>query len=547
MIHSSAFCLSDTRLTKSVRTPPMPHVKHPVMLLILDGWGQSEDAESNAIRAAHTPVWDRLWAECPHLLIRCSGTAVGLPDQQMGNSEVGHMHIGAGRLIDQDFTRIGQAIATGEFMRNEVLVAACRRAAESGRALHVLGLCSPGGVHSHEDHVLALIDLAHKHGVPRIYVHAFLDGRDTPPQSAAATLARIDAHCRASGRARIGSIVGRYFAMDRNNNWSRMAPAYRLLVDGAAAFSATDAVAGLELAYARGETDEFVQATVIAAADGSGHVIADGDVVVFANFRADRARQLTTAMTVAGFDKMERGRVPALGAFVTMTSYGEQFKLPVAYLSHDLTNTFGAVVAAHGLRQLRIAETEKYAHVTFFFNGGEEQAFAGEDRIMIPSPDVATYDLKPEMSAREVADALIDAVDGGTYDAIVCNFANADMVGHTGNFTATVHCIEVLDECLGRVIGAARAHGVEVLITADHGNAEKMREAATAHTPGNPHTAHTSNRVPFIYIGRHADIAGDGSLADVAPTLLALMEIDIPAAMTGRPLVVPRATKQDAA
>jgi 2,3-bisphosphoglycerate-independent phosphoglycerate mutase len=523
----------------------MPHAKHPVMLIVLDGWGHSEDPQYNAIHSARTPVWDELWSRCPHGLIRCSGTDVGLPDQQMGNSEVGHMHIGAGRLIDQDFSRIGKAIASGEFARNPVLAGACAKAARSDRAVHIMGLASPGGVHSHEDHMLALMDLAHAQGVKRVYVHAFLDGRDTPPQSAAATLARLDEHARALGNARVASIIGRYFAMDRNNKWERVAPAYELLVNGRAAHSAADAASALQAAYARNETDEFVTATVIESAAAPHHEIADGDVVIFANFRADRARQLTTAMTSANFDKFPRSRVPALGEFVCMTNYSEAFELPVAFDAGDLVNTFGAVLEQHGLRQLRIAETEKYAHVTFFFNGGEEKVFEGEDRILVPSPNVATYDLDPAMSAAEVTDKLVEALHSETYDAIICNFANADMVGHTGNFEATVQCIEVLDACLGRVLAAARAHGVDVLITADHGNAEKMREHD--HGTLSPHTAHTSNVVPLVYVGRAAEMADDGSLADVAPTMLALMGIDIPREMTGHALVALKAGAQNAA
>ncbi len=525
----------------------MAQIKNPVMLIVLDGWGHSDKLEFNAIAQARTPVWDRLWSQCPHTLINCSGTAVGLPDRQMGNSEVGHMHIGAGRLIDQDFSRISKAIANGEFQRNPVLLKACSQAAESGAAVHIMGLLSPGGVHSHEDHLLALIDLAHDSGAKQIYVHAFLDGRDTPPRSAAASLERLARHCAAHGNARIASIVGRYYAMDRNHNWQRTELALRLLVDGDAEYHAEDAAAGLRAAYARDESDEFVQPTVIAAADQPGHRISDGDVIIFANFRSDRARQLTTALTARECDGLERPRVPALGAFVCMTDFGAQFDLPVAYPASELSNTFGAVVAAHGLKQLRIAETEKYAHVTFFFNGGEEQAFPGESRVLVPSPDVATYDEKPEMSAREVAAALCEAIATQTYDAIVCNFANADMVGHTGNFKATVQCIETLDACLGEVLDAARAHAVDVLITADHGNAEKMRANADGNAEPAAHTAHTSNLVPLVYVGRAAKMADGGSLVDLAPTLLTLMALDVPAEMTGRSLLQLDASAQDAA
>ncbi|MEQ8230530.1 MAG: 2,3-bisphosphoglycerate-independent phosphoglycerate mutase [Gammaproteobacteria bacterium] len=520
----------------------MATVKHPVLLLVLDGWGYSEDTRFNAIHAARTPTWDDLWARAQHTLIRCSGTDVGLPDRQMGNSEVGHMHIGAGRLIDQDFSRIGKAIESGEFARNAAFREACSAAAANGGNVHILGLLSPGGVHSHEDHILALVDLARDCGVEEVLVHAFLDGRDTPPKSASASLERVAAHCAAVGGARIASVVGRYYAMDRNHNWDRIASAYELVVAGHGEHAASDALAALEAAYAREESDEFVHATVIGT--HGAHRVADGDTVLFANFRADRARQLTEAMTAAHFDGFTRSRVPRLAAFVTMTDYGEQFTLPIAFPAFDLPNTFGAVVAARGLRQLRIAETEKYAHVTFFFNGGQEQVFAGEDRVLVPSPDVATYDLKPEMSAPEVTERLVAALGSEQYDAIICNYANADMVGHTGDFNATVRCIETLDACLARVITAAREHGYDVLITADHGNAEQMR---AAHAVDEPHTAHTSNVVPLVYVGRAARIAEDGSLVDLAPTMLTLMGLEVPDEMSGHTLVTPARSAQDAA
>ncbi len=519
----------------------------PVMLIVLDGWGYSESTDHNAIATAHTPVWDALWAQAPHRLIRCSGTDVGLPDRQMGNSEVGHMHIGAGRLIDQDFTRIGKAIASGEFSRNPILVEACSRAATSGNTVHILGLASPGGVHSHEDHLLALIDLATAAGAPCVLVHAFLDGRDTPPKSAAGSLARIARHCLDNGRARLASVVGRYFAMDRNQRWDRVALAYELITRGAAEFTAIDGAEALTLAYARGETDEFVRPTVIPGDGGLSHRVADGDVIIFANFRADRARELTSAFTSADFDSFPRTVTPALGAFVTMTDYGAQFSLPIAYPATEMSNTFGAVLAARGLKQLRIAETEKYAHVTFFFNGGEERVFDGEDRILIPSPDVPTYDLKPEMSAAEVTDKLIDAIRSRRYDAIVCNYANADMVGHTGDFAAAVRAIEALDVCLGRTLAVARAEGVDVLITADHGNAEQMRGEHGGPEADNPHTAHTSNCVPLVYVGRAAHFVADGSLVDIAPTLLSLMGVQVPREMTGTPLLKRGDAAQDAA
>ena len=520
----------------------MVQVQHPVLLVVLDGWGYSEETRFNAIHAARTPHWDQLWQGSPHTLIRCSGLDVGLPDDQMGNSEVGHMHLGAGRLVYQDYTRISKSIADGDFFDNAVFRDAFELAARADRAVHLLGLLSPGGVHSHETHTVALIELARRCGVRRLYVHAFLDGRDMPPKSAAPSLDLIERSCAEAGLGRIASLIGRYYAMDRNKAWDRVQQAYDLLVDGRAPQRAPTAKAALEAAYARGETDEFVTATAI----GDEHVrIEDGDVVVFTNFRADRARQLTLALTAPHFDGFPRTRVPALGRFVAMTNYGEQFDLPVAFPTVDLNHTFGEVVAARGLRQLRIAETEKYAHVTFFFNGGEETPFPGEDRILVQSPKVATYDLKPEMSAVEVTDKLVAAIESRQYDAIICNYANADMVGHTGVFDAAVRCVETLDACLGRLIEACRRTGTEMLVTADHGNAEQMR--ATPDVAAEPHTAHTSNLVPFVYLGREADLAAGGSLADIAPTMLALMGIPQPAEMTGRPLVQVRSAARHAA
>ena len=516
------------------------------MLLVLDGWGHSESTEWNAIHAARTPVWDALWQNSPHSLIRCSGTDVGLPDLQMGNSEVGHMHIGAGRLIDQDLSRITKAIDDGSFRQNEALCAAIDHAAANGKHLHILGLLSPGGVHSHEDHIAALIEMANERGVKRTCLHAFLDGRDTPPQSAQPSLQRFERLCAANAKSRVASIVGRYFAMDRNNNWDRIELAYRLLVDGEAKHQAQSAVTAVEAAYARGETDEFVEPTTILDATGAGHRIESGDVVIFANFRADRARQITRALSDQVFEEFTRDEQPLLGGFVCMTDYGAQFNLPIAYPAIELEDTFGAVVADAGCSQLRIAETEKYAHVTFFFNGGEERVFDGEQRILIPSPDVATYDEKPEMSAPAVAEKLCEVIAEGAYDAIICNFANADMVGHTGNFDATVQCIEALDRCLEQVIASAREHDVDVLISADHGNAEKMRSGDTGDSEA-PHTAHTSNLVPLVYVGRDAQMSDGGSLVDLAPTLLTLMGLTVPDAMSGRNLVQLSAAARDAA
>ncbi|MBI5617872.1 MAG: 2,3-bisphosphoglycerate-independent phosphoglycerate mutase [Gammaproteobacteria bacterium] len=524
----------------------MTQIEHPVMLIVLDGWGHSDDAHFNAIHGARKPTWDGLWSHCPHTLIRCSGEDVGLPDDQMGNSEVGHMHLGAGRLVYQDYTRISKAIRDGDFFANPVLKPACERAAALGRAVHVMGLLSPGGVHSHEEHIVALMKLAASCGVKEVNVHGFLDGRDMPPKSAGPSIELIERTARELGVGRLATLCGRYYAMDRNKSWERTQIAYDMLVDGVAEYSAADGATGLEAAYARGETDEFVKPTVLVPAGGTPARIRDGDVVVFANFRADRARQITSALTDAHFDAFARTRVPQLDAYVCMTDYGAQFQLPIAYPAVDLTNTFGAVVGAHGLKQLRIAETEKYAHVTFFFNAGEETPFPGEDRILVASPKVATYDLKPEMSAVEVTDALEKAILDRKYDTIICNYANADMVGHTGDYDAAVKCIETLDACLGRLVAACRQTGMEILITADHGNAEQMR----ATPPGEseqPHTAHTTNLVPLVYVGRKAAMADSGALSDIAPTMLALMGLPQPGEMTGRPLVKLEAGAQQAA
>jgi len=514
--------------------PSLRPAVRPVALIILDGFGCRESTPDNAIAQAETPNWDRLIASCPHTAIDASESAVGLPQGQMGNSEVGHLNIGAGRVVYQDYTRIDRAIETGEFARNAALAEAVATTRANGTTLHVFGLVSPGGVHSHERQIAAMVELAAAGGAPRICVHAFLDGRDTPPQSAGPSLATLQDICARHPGARIASIVGRYYAMDRDRRWERLAEAYDLLVDGRAPFTADSALAGLNAAYARGESDEFVHATAIAVPGAAATTIADGDVVVFMNFRADRARQLTRALTDASFADFSRRRVPKLGAFVCLTSYGDEFRdLPVAFLPQSVANGFGAYVASLGLAQLRIAETEKYAHVTYFFSGGIEAPYPGEDRVLVPSPKVATYDLKPEMSAFEVTDKLVAAIDSGKYDAIVCNYANGDMVGHTGNLKAAIKAVETLDVCLGRVVAAVRAAGGEVLITADHGNAEKMHDDAT----GQPHTAHTLYLVPCVYVGRPATMAGGGSLQDIAPTLLALLGLPKPPEMTGRSLV----------
>ncbi|HET9405472.1 MAG TPA: 2,3-bisphosphoglycerate-independent phosphoglycerate mutase [Burkholderiales bacterium] len=502
----------------------------PVLLIILDGFGHREECEHNAICQARKPHWNVLWQTCPHTFIDASEKWVGLPRNQMGNSEVGHMNIGAGRVVYQDYTRIENAIETGEFFGNPALLKAMESARGAGRALHVLGLLSPGGVHSHESQIHSLLEMAARAGVKDVRLHAFLDGRDTPPKSAEASLAALQKKCGELKIGRIASLCGRYYAMDRDNRWERVQTAYDLITQGKAEFRAGTAAEGLEAAYARGETDEFVSATVI----GSPERMNDGDAVVFMNFRADRARQLTRALTDAGFKDFKRGHLPRLGAFCTLTSYGEDFAhIPAAFPPQSVAGGFGEIISGQGLKQLRIAETEKYAHVTYFFNGGVEQPYPGEDRTLVPSPRVATYDLKPEMSAYEVTDRLVEAIRSRKYQAIICNFANSDMVGHTGNLAAATRAIEVLDECIGRAVTAMRDIGGEVLITADHGNAETMLDPETKQA----HTAHTLNLVPLLYVGRRATAADRGALQDVAPTLLAMMGLPQPAQMTGKSLL----------
>jgi len=411
----------------------------PVVLLILDGFGCREDAPDNAITRAHAPEWRRLLATCPHTTIDASELRVGLPEGQMGNSEVGHLNIGAGRVVYQDYTRIDVAIRDGQFARNAVLLDAVGAARNGRAAVHVLGLLSPGGVHSHERQIAAMVDLGASGGAAQVLVHAFLDGRDTPPRSAEASLAFMESVCARHANARIATVCGRYYAMDRDRRYERLQPAYEAIVDGVAPFTAGTAQAALAAAYARGESDEFVQATTIVATGAAPARIADGDVAVFMNFRADRARQLTRALTDPAFDGFARKRIPRLARFVTLTSYGDDFRhLGIAFAPQAIGNSFGEYIARLGLHQLRIAETEKYAHVTYFFNGGTESVYAGEDRILVPSPKVATYDLRPEMSAGEVTDRLVAAIEGRRYDAIVCNYANGDMVGHTGDFAATL-------------------------------------------------------------------------------------------------------------
>ncbi|TXS93863.1 2,3-bisphosphoglycerate-independent phosphoglycerate mutase [Parahaliea maris] len=510
--------------------------KKPTVLIVLDGFGYREDTRDNAIANAATPVWDRLWRDSPHTLISGSGLDVGLPDGQMGNSEVGHMSLGAGRIIYQNITRIDKAIADGSFDTNPVYTDAIDKAIANGGAVHVLGLLSPGGVHSHEDQILAAVRLAAKRGATRVYLHAFLDGRDTPPRSAEASLAKADAAFAELGCGRVASMVGRYYAMDRDNRWDRIEGAWDLLVRAEAPYSAASTGDALAAAYERDENDEFVQPTLIGGSDAA---IVDGDAVLFMNFRADRARQLSHTFLDRDFDGFDRGSVPTLAAFVTTTEYAASLDAPCAFPPESLSNVLGDYLAQRHMTQLRIAETEKYAHVTFFFSGGREQEFPGEERVMIPSPDVATYDLKPEMSAPELTDKLVEAIGSGKYDLIVCNYANGDMVGHTGVYEAAVKAVEALDECLGRIETALLEHGGQALVTADHGNCEQMQD----YESGQKHTQHTTEHVPLVYLGGRQlslDPAG-GILADIAPTLLALMDLPQPEEMTGHNLTRPLA------
>jgi len=504
-----------------------------MVLLILDGWGFSEKPQFNAIAAANKPVWDGLWKNFPHTLIRTSGAAVGLPADQMGNSEVGHLNLGAGRVVYQEFTRVSRAIKTGSFFSNRTLTDGVDKAIESGNAVHIMGLLSPGGVHSHEDHIHAMVELAVQRGAEKVYLHAFLDGRDTAPRSAVSSIERMEEKFKQLKGGRFASIIGRYYAMDRDHRWPRIQAAYDLITLGKAAYQAEDALSALDMAYARDESDEFVEATAIIPQATRPVTIEDGDVMVFMNYRSDRARQITRPFIEKDFDGFARESKPQLGAFISLTEYKSDFKVSVAYPAERLKNVFGAYVAKHGLRQLRLAETEKYAHVTFFFNGGEEEPFEGEDRILVKSPMVATYDLQPEMNAPELTDKLVAAIEVGTYDIIICNYANPDMVGHTGKFEAAVKAIEAVDACVGRVVEALQRCGGEMLVTADHGNAELMLDSET----GQVHTAHTTNLVPLIYFGRPATMSEHGALSDIAPSMLYLMNMEMPPEMTGTPLV----------
>ncbi len=503
--------------------------KKPMALVILDGWGYREDSQNNAIANAKTPVMDSLLANQPNTLISASGFDVGLPDGQMGNSEVGHTNIGAGRVVYQDLTRITKSIADGDFFENDAISGAMDKAIANGKAVHLMGLMSPGGVHSHEDHIAAAVEMAAKRGADKIYLHAFLDGRDTPPRSAESSLQRFQDLFKTLGKGRVASLIGRYYAMDRDNNWERVQKSYELLTQAKGEFTFDSAVAGLEAAYSREENDEFVAATEIRAEDEEAAAIEDGDAIIFMNYRADRAREITRAF-MSGFEGFVREKTPAFSDFVMLTQYAADIKASIAFPPASLENTYGEWLSKKGKTQLRISETEKYAHVTFFFNGGIEDEFEGEERSLVASPKVATYDLQPEMSAPELTEKLVAAIKSGKYDTIICNYPNGDMVGHTGVYDAAVKACEALDECLGKVVAAINEADGQMLITADHGNAEMMVNPET----GGIHTAHTNLPVPLIYVGNQdLELKAGGKLSDLAPTMLELTQTEIPAEMSG--------------
>ena len=513
-----------------------PGGKRPTVLLILDGYGLREQTEHNAIALADTPVMDRLMEEYPFAKGNASGLAVGLPEGQMGSSEVGHLNMGAGRIVYQDLVRITKEIESGSFFENEALLKAMDNAKENGTSLHIFGLLSDGGVHSHNFHLYALLELAKRRGLNKVYVHCFTDGRDTPPESGKDYIRALQDEMDRIGCGRIATVAGRYYAMDRDNHWDRIEKAYRAITlgEGETADSAMEAVTQ---SYAKGETDEFILPTVVMENGAPTAVVGDGDSVVFYNFRSDRAKEMTRVFCCEAFDGFDRGSRKQV-TYVCFTDYDATIpNKEVAFEKEEMVNTFGEWLAANGLKQARIAETEKYAHVTSFFNGGREAPNEGEDRFLIPSPQVATYDLQPEMSAQAVCDTLIDKIRSGEYDVIVANFANSDMVGHTGVEKAAVEAVECLDECIGRVVETIREVDGQLFICADHGNAEVMVNEET----GEPWTAHTSNPVPFILVNYDPAycLREGGCLADIAPTLIEMMGMEKPAEMTGKSLLIP--------
>lgn len=507
--------------------------KQPLMLMILDGWGINPNPENNAVALARTPTMTRLCRDYPCTEIGTSGMSVGLPEGQMGNSEVGHLNIGAGRIVYQDLTRISKAIADGDFFTNPVLLDCMREVRAAGGRLHLSGLLSDGGVHSHNSHLYALVEMAKRAGVREVFIHCLLDGRDTPPKSGADYLDQLETELRRIGFGKVATVMGRFYAMDRDNRWERVEKAYRAIVCGEGNPAASSAAA-IQGSYEQGVNDEFVVPATVTGVDGK---VRDGDGFIFFNFRSDRAREITRALALDDFDGFERGDRPRLSSYVCMTEYDATFGLPIAFGPEELTSIFGDVISRAGLTQLRIAETEKYAHVTFFFNGGSEVPFPGEERVLIASPkEVATYDQKPEMSAYLVTDELLSRLDSGAYDVIILNLANADMVGHTGILPAAIKAIEAVDSCVGRLVDKVLALGGRLLITADHGNAEMMVDEN-----GGPHTAHTCDLVPFILVDDSrtgARLRGDGILADLAPTMLQILGIPQPKEMTGRSLIV---------
>ncbi|WP_353857896.1 2,3-bisphosphoglycerate-independent phosphoglycerate mutase [Azospirillum formosense] len=503
----------------------------PVVLCILDGWGYREEREDNAIAQGNTPNWDRLWSSEPRAFLEASEEEVGLPKGQMGNSEVGHMNLGAGRVVRQDLVMIDHAIVEGELERNAALTNLAKTLRASGGRCHILGLLSPGGVHSHQDHIAALAGVLAHEGVP-VEIHAFTDGRDVPPQSAKDQMAEFMADVHALPGVTVATVSGRYYAMDRDKRWDRVAKAYAALVS-AEGEKAADPIQAIEQSYAAGTHDEFILPTVIDGYTG----MKDGDAILMANFRADRAREILAAFVDPAFDGFERAAVPKLAAAVGMVEYSSTLAklMTTIFPPKSLTKVLGEVVSEAGLTQLRIAETEKYPHVTFFFNGGEERVYPGEDRILVPSPKVATYDLQPEMSAAEVTDKVVAAVDSGKYDLVVINYANPDMVGHSGILSAAIKAVEAVDASLGRLEAAVRAQGGVMLVTADHGNCELMKDPET----NGPHTAHTLDKVPLVLVNGPAGVSAirSGRLADIAPTLLDLMKLPQPAEMTGKSLI----------
>lgn len=505
-----------------------PNERHhkPVVLTILDGWGISSITRGNAVKLAKTPCIDRLFAQHPHSTLQASGLAVGLPEGQMGNSEVGHLNIGAGRVIYQDLTRISKSIDEGDFFTNTTLVDALNNIKSNHGKLHLMGLLSDGGVHSLNTHLYALVKMADDFGINEICIHPFLDGRDTPPQSAIHYLKQLEQTLTKLNAGRVTTLCGRFFAMDRDNRWDRVEKAYRAMtLNEGAAFSSSNSA--IEAAYSQGQTDEFVEPCII----GEPAPICDGDGIIFFNFRADRAREISRAFTTEDFEGFSRHKPIKLASYVCLTEYDEHLKLPVAYPADNYPNILAEIVSHAGLKQLHIAETEKYAHVTFFFNGGSETALTGEDRILVPSPqEVKTYDEKPGMSADDVANQVIKQINDQTHDLIILNFANPDMVGHTGNLEAAIQAMEAVDSSLSKVVDATLAQGGALFITADHGNCEQMEDKL-----GKPHTAHTTNPVPLIYVANDSKkcTLSTGKLADIAPTLLATLQLEKPSEMTG--------------